>query len=214
MNQAKQKKGILFIISAPSGTGKTTLVKSLIERDPALQVSISHTTRPRRPNETEDVAYHFIDEARFEQMVADNIFLEYAKVFNCHYGTSRHWVDEHLSLGIDVVLEIDWQGAQQVRQAMTKTVSIFILPPSFQTLEQRLRDRGEDEQTVKLRMQDAENELKHYGEYDYLVVNEDFHIALEEIELIIRAMRHQYALQNSHFDYFAEQLLKQAANIK
>ena len=214
MNQAKQKKGILFIISAPSGTGKTTLVKSLIERDPALQVSISHTTRPRRPDETEDVAYHFIDEARFEQMVADNIFLEHAKVFNRHYGTSKHWVDEHLTLGIDVVLEIDWQGAQQVRQAMTKTVSIFILPPSFQTLEQRLRNRGEDEQTVELRMQDAENELKHYGEYDYLVVNEDFHIALEEMELIIRAMRHQYALQNSHFDYFVEQLLKQAANIK
>jgi len=155
MKQSIEKQGILFIISAPSGTGKTTLVQSLVEQDPGLLVSISHTTRPRRPDETDDVAYYFIDEPSFEKMVADDIFLEYAKVFDHYYGTSKQWVEEQLTAGNDVVLEIDWQGAKQVRQAMTKNVSLFILPPSFHILEQRLSSRGENDDTVKRRMLDA-----------------------------------------------------------
>lgn len=214
MNHANDKQGILFIFSAPSGTGKTSLLKSLTEKDPALQISVSHTTRVQRPHEIDDVSYHFVDELKFQQMVADDIFLEHATVFNHHYGTSRPWVENHLALGIDVILEIDWQGARQVKQAMSKSVSIFIFPPSFHTLERRLRGRGEDEDIIAARMQDAESELSHYKEYDYLIVNEDFSTALEDMEVVIQAMRHQYALQNSHFDYFAEQLLEQAANIK
>ncbi len=214
MSQANEKQGILFIISAPSGTGKTTLVKSLIEQDPRLLASVSHTTRPRRPDETDDVAYHFVDEATFEQMVTDDIFLEHAKVFDHQYGTSRQWVEDQLTAGNDVVLEIDWQGAEQVRQAMTNTVSLFILPPSFHALEQRLSSRGEDDDTVKRRMRDAEKELSHYNEYDFLVINDGFELAMEELTVVIRAMRHGYAVQNSYFDYFAEQLLEQAADIK
>ncbi len=214
MKQSIDKQGILFIISAPSGTGKTTLVKSLVEQDPGLLVSISHTTRPRRPDETDDVAYYFIDEPSFEKMVADDIFLEYAKVFDHYYGTSKQWVEEQLTAGNDVVLEIDWQGAEQVRQAMTNTVSLFILPPSFHALEQRLSSRGEDDDTVKRRMRGAEKELSHYNEYDFLVINDGFELAMEELTVIIRAMRHGYTVQNSYFDHFAEQLLEQAADIK
>lgn len=214
MNQANGKQGILFIISAPSGTGKTTLVRSLSERDPALQVSVSHTTRPRRADETDAVAYHFVDEETFEQMVAGNRFLEHARVFDHHYGTSRQWVEEQLASGIDVVLEIDWQGAQQIRRTMSASVSLFILPPTFQTLEQRLASRGEESDTVKRRMRDAGQELSHYREYDYLIVNNDLEATLLDLEAVIRAMRHQYALQKEHFDHFAGELLSEAANIK
>ena len=210
MKRSIEKQGILFIISAPSGAGKTTLVKSLVEQDPRLLVSVSHTTRPRRADEADDIAYHFVDELSFEQMVADDIFLEHAKVFDHYYGTSRQWVEDQLSAGNDVVLEIDWQGANQIRQAMTKTVSLFIMPPSFHTLEQRLSSRGEDIDTVKRRMRDAEKELSHYNEYDFLVINDGFDVAMAEITVIIRAMRHGYSVQNSYFDHVAEQLLEQA----
>ena len=214
MSTAQVKKGILFIISAPSGTGKTTLVRSLCKRDPNLHISISHTTRPPRPDEIHEVFYHFVDEAKFQDMIYANTFLEFATVFDHHYGTSRDWVERHLVAGQDVVLEIDWQGATQVRRILPDTVNIFILPPSFQTLEQRLNARGEDDKTVRRRMRGARIELSHYHEYEFILVNESFDQALLELETIIRAARHKYTLQKSHYDDFANLLMEQSGNIE
>ncbi len=184
------RPGLLFIVSAPSGAGKTSLVKTLIASEPELEVSISHTTRPRRAGERDGVDYYFVDKTSFEALIAQGGFLEYAQVFDHFYGTSRYWVSEQLDQGRDVILEIDWQGAHQVRAAMPEAISIFILPPSCQALEQRLRGRGRDtEETIKRRMWDASNEISHYAEYDYLVVNDDFHCALAELQAIIRASR-------------------------
>ena len=209
MTQNQEKEGILFIISAPSGAGKTSLVNALIKSDPRLTLSISYTTRPRRTAETDKVSYHFIDERSFNDMVASDSFLEYARVFDHFYGTGRQWVMDKLGKRTDVLLEIDWQGAQQVRRNMANTVSLFILPPSFQALEDRLRGRGDDIAQVKRRMEDARRELSHYGEYDYLVINEDFECALQELRAIIDAKRHNYPLQKRFFDEFAGQLLEQ-----
>lgn len=214
MNDRQKKRGILFIISAPSGTGKTTLVKSLCQGDAKLSASISHTTRPRRPDEIEDVSYHFIDESTFQEMIGKNCFIESAIVFDYHYGTSKQWVEEQLDSGIDVVLEIDWQGARQVRQTIKDTVDIFILPPSFQTLEERLNSRGEDDDTVNRRMRDAEIELSHYHEYEYAVINENLEQAIAELETIINAARHKYTLQKHHFDDFVKLLIAQTGNIE
>ena len=214
MTMAQEKKGILFIISAPSGTGKTTLVRSLCARDPNLHISISHTTRPPRPDEIQDVSYHFIDDAKFRDMIDTNNFLEFAKVFDHHYGTSRDWVEQHLAAGQDVVLEIDWQGATQVRRTLPDTVNIFILPPSFQALEQRLNGRGDNVETVRRRMHGARIELSHYHEYEYILVNESIDQALLELETIIRAARHKYTLQKSYYDDFANLLMEQSGNIE
>lgn len=214
MNISQGKRGILFIISAPSGAGKTTLVKSLCERDPRLAVSVSHTTRPPRPDETQEVSYHFIGEPEFREMIGKNCFLEYAMVFDHHYGTSRTWVEDQLKAGIDVVLEIDWQGADQVRRAKKDSVDIFILPPSIQALEQRLKNRGEDRETVNRRMRDALVELSHYNEYEYIVVNENLERALEELKTIISVTRHKYTLQQAHFDEYVQLLMEQSANFK
>lgn len=214
MSEIQGKRGILFIISAPSGAGKTTLVRSLCDRDPNLYVSISHTTRPRRPEEEDGQSYHFIDEATFRDMIGRGSFLEFATVFDHRYGTSREWVNTRLDAGNDVVLEIDWQGASQVRREMPDTVNIFILPPSFQALEQRLRDRGDDMRTVERRMRDARIELSHYHEYNYIVINESLETARTELVTIIRAMRHKYTLQKGHFDEFAKTLMEQSGNIE
>lgn len=214
MTQDQEKEGILFIISAPSGAGKTSLVSALINSDPRLTLSISYTTRTRRPAETDKVSYHFIDEQNFHDMVASNSFLEYARVFDHFYGTGRQWVMDRLATCTDVLLEIDWQGAQQVRCNMVNTVSLFILPPSLQALEDRLRGRGDNAAQVKRRMEDARRELSHYAEYDYLVINEDFECALQELKAIIHAKRHNYPLQKRFFDEFARQLLEQPDNIK
>ena len=174
MTEIHEKEGILFIISAPSGAGKTTLVNALIKSDPKLTLSVSYTTRPRRQEETDNVSYHFIDEGKFREMVENDSFLEHARVFDHHYGTGRQWVMDKLANRIDVLLEIDWQGAQQVRRKMEHTVSLFILPPSFQALEDRLRGRGDKGELVQRRMEEARRELSHYREYDFLVINEDF----------------------------------------
>ena len=214
MSQIQDKRGILFIISAPSGAGKTTLVRTLRGRDPNLHVSVSHTTRPARPDEIDGQSYNFIDEATFRDLIERDRFLEFAKVFDHHYGTSRDWVEQQLASGKDVILEIDWQGASQVRRAMQDAVTIFILPPSFETLEKRLQCRGEDETTVNRRMRDARIELSHYREYDYIVINETLDRARLELETIIRAMRHNYALQTGHYDEFAEMLMEQSRNIE
>jgi guanylate kinase len=214
MTTAEAKTGVLFIISAPSGTGKTTLVQSVVARDANLRISISHTTRPPRPGEIPGIAYHFVSDTTFQEMINANRFLEFAAVYDHHYGTSRDWVEDQLAAGRDVVLEIDWQGATQVRRAMPDAVGIFILPPSFQALEQRLRTRGENEQTVRRRMRGARIELSHYREFKYILLNETFDSAVLELEAIIRAARHQYALQQSYYDRVAKLLMEQAGNIE
>lgn len=181
--------GTLYIISAPSGAGKTSLVKELVEADPLLRVSISHTTRPKRPAEVDGVNYHFVDRDTFLEMAGAGGFLEHAEVFGNYYGTSELWVDQQLAQGIDVILEIDWQGAQQVRR-LKSCVSIFILPPSREVLRQRLTGRGQDApEVIERRMAQAAAEASHYGEYDYLVINDDFQQALAELRAIILAQR-------------------------
>ena len=205
---------MLFIISAPSGAGKTTLVNTLVESDPKLILSVSYTTRPCRNHENDGVSYHFVDEKKFRNMVDNNQFLEHARVFDYHYGTGVEWVRDKLSNRFDVILEIDWQGARQVRKSMENSVSLFILPPSFQALEDRLRGRGDSIEQVKRRMADARLELSHYSEYDYLIVNEEFEYALQELRAVIRAKRHNYRLQKQFFDGFAEELLRQSENFQ
>jgi guanylate kinase len=179
----------LFTISAPSGAGKTSLVKALLEkRSSSVAVSVSHSTRPIRPGEIDGEAYHFVSLAEFERMVADDEFLEHARVFDNCYGTARASVDALLASGKHVILEIDWQGARQVKKKLPETVGIFILPPSREQLEQRLRARGtDDEITIERRMGDADREMSHYHDAEYLVINDDFEQALFDLETIIHS---------------------------
>lgn len=197
----RQGRGTLYILSAPSGGGKTSLVKALRERDPLVRVSCSHTTRKPRPGETHGVEYYFIDPRSFEAMVAENAFLEQARVFDNQYGTSRREVESLLDQGLDVILEIDWQGARQIRQAFPGVCSIFILPPSLESLEQRLRGRGQDDEAViARRMRDAINEMIHYREYDYLLVNDDFSEALRGLSSIFQAARLRREVQEQRLE--------------
>ena len=183
-------KGTLFIVSAPSGAGKTSLLAKLLEQTETLCLSISHTTRPIRPGELDGVNYHFTDRTRFIRMVEQGRFLEHAEVFGNFYGTSADWVTTTLRSGKDVILEIDWQGAQQIRRLVPETISIFILPPSLPVLAERLRGRGQDgEDVIARRLAGARDEISHYGEYDYLVVNDDFDRALADMAAIFRAER-------------------------
>lgn len=183
-------QGTLFIVSAPSGAGKTSLVCELIESLDGIQVSVSHTTRARREGEVDGVNYHFIDVSDFEAMIKRGDFFEYAKVFDNYYGTSRKAAQTLLEAGQDVILEIDWQGAQQVREQMPNAVSIFILPPSRDELERRLASRGTDEHAViARRMRDAISEMSHFNEYDYLVINDDFTTALQELQSLVISRR-------------------------
>lgn len=180
-------KGHLFVISAPSGAGKTSLVNALLKRNNMLLVSISHTTRTKRPGEVDGVNYHFIEPDIFAAMRDQSDFLEHAEVFGNWYGTSKRWVSETLCTGKDVILEIDWQGAQQVRKQMNLS-SIFIFPPSREALYQRLQNRQQDDDAViQGRMKKAQEEMMHFVEYDYLVVNDQFDQALYDLECIIRA---------------------------
>ncbi len=185
-----QDKGTLYTISAPSGAGKTSLVAALLERDPLVRVSVSHTTREKRPGEVDGINYHFVDEGEFTAMLDRAEFLEHARVFGNLYGTSQLWVEEQLNSGIDVILEIDWQGAEQVKRLLPSTVAVFILPPSRETLEQRLTSRGQDEQDViARRMAEAVEEMSHYVESDYLMVNDDFDTALRQLQAILDSQR-------------------------
>lgn len=186
----KHSQGSLYVISAPSGAGKTSLVKALIETSEGIRVSVSHTTRPMRPGEQDGVHYHFVDPDRFQEMVAAGAFLEHAEVFGNYYGTASSSIREQLARGEDVILEIDWQGAAQVRQAIPGTVGIFILPPSRAELEQRLRGRGTDaDEVIQRRLAEAVAEMGHYREFDYLVVNDDFDTALGQLRAIVTARR-------------------------
>jgi len=180
------KHGRLFVIAAPSGAGKTSLVKALLASEPRLRLSVSHTTRKRRPTEEEGREYHFLSVPQFEQLVARGEFLEHARVFDNFYGTARGFVEEQLRQGYDVILEIDWQGAQQVRRAMPRCVSIFILPPSRRALAERLARRATDSpEIIARRLRDAAADMSHYREFDYLVVNDDFARAVSDLRRIV-----------------------------
>lgn len=203
-----KRRGILYTVSAPSGAGKTSLVKALLDQCPALTVSVSHTTRAQRPGEIDGVNYHFIDRDTFIAMTGRGEFLEQAEVFGNLYGTSQHWVKETLKNGRDVILEIDWQGAQQIRRLMPDSIGIFILPPSLAALLQRLNGRGQDDSAViEKRMAQARDEITHYSEADYLVVNDVFDKALADLAAIIRAQPLQSQNQRDTLQELLNELL-------
>lgn len=183
-------RGLLFIVSAPSGAGKTTLVRGLLERDPQIGLSISHTTRARRPGEVDGVAYHFVSTAQFESMRDAGDFLEWAHVHDNFYGTSRRWLEARLNAGHDVLLEIDWQGAQQVRKIFAEAVGIFILPPSLDALATRLSGRGQDAaDVIERRLAAARDEIRHLHEFDFVIINDILGRALDELVTVTRAAR-------------------------
>jgi len=201
-------RGTLYIISAPSGAGKTSLVHALVAALPDVVVSVSHTTRKMRDGEVDGQDYHFIDEQHFQEMIANEDFLEHASVFGNRYGTSRRHIQQQLQTGKDVILEIDWQGARQVRQLMSGCKSIYVLPPSIQALRNRLRSREQDsEDVIESRMHEAVSEMTHYGEFDYIVINDDFDQAREELVSIFVCNRmlldHQ---QQTHAELLADLL--------
>lgn len=209
MQASDQAPGTLYIVSAPSGAGKTSLVKALLDSTEAIIVSVSHTTRPMRPGETDGVDYHFVDKQAFTELERAGGFLESARVFDNFYGTTRSVVAKNLDNGIDVILEIDWQGAQQVVSVLPQAQRVFILPPSKGALEQRLRARGQDdEEVIQRRMRDAIREIEHYKEFDYVVVNDDFNQALSELRAIIVANRQRLIRQQ----YNAKALLLELLN--
>lgn len=201
-------KGILYTVSAPSGAGKTSLVNALVKSNPEVCVSVSHTTRPKRPSEEDGVNYHFVSHSVFEQMLGEGAFLEHAQVFGNFYGTSQQWVENTLASGMDVILEIDWQGAAQVRHLMPDTVSLFILPPSLTCLRQRLTGRGQDDPAViEARMSEAINEISHYAEADYLLVNDDFTVALAQFQALITSQHLRREVQVDRYQSLLQELL-------
>ncbi|MFF7063677.1 guanylate kinase [Pseudomonas sp. NPDC008258] len=182
--------GTLYIVSAPSGAGKTSLVTALIKADPRVSVSVSHTTRAMRPGEEHGVNYHFVSHDDFKGLITQGDFLEHAEVFGNFYGTSRSALQEVLDQGNDLILEIDWQGAQQVRKLMPEARSVFILPPSQKALRERLDGRGQDsEEIIAGRMKEAVSEMEHYDEYEYVIINDDFDSALEDLKAVFLANR-------------------------
>lgn len=202
--------GNLYIVSAPSGAGKSSLISALLQQQPSyeMQVSISHTTRQPRPNEEHGKHYYFVDHKEFERLIAEDAFLEYAQVFGNYYGTSLPMIERSLKQGIDVFLDIDWQGAQQVRKKVPAAKSIFILPPSLQELERRLIGRGQDSnEVIAARMKKAINEISHYDEYDYLIINDDFDQALSEIKVILKAEKLRVERQVQRHQLLISQLL-------
>jgi len=186
----KDIKGTLYVVSAPSGAGKTSLVNALLETSEGIIVSVSHTTRKPRPGEETGVHYHFVSVEEFQARMNDNDFLEHAQVFDNYYGTSKQAVEDRLQQGDDVILEIDWQGARLVREQLPDCVGIFILPPSVSALEERLRGRGQDsDEIIQRRMRDARTEASHYDEYEYLIINDDFDTALNELRSVFVSQR-------------------------
>ena len=200
--------GDLFVVSAPSGAGKTSLLAALLRSEPGLHLSVSHTTRPPRSSERDAVNYHFVSEETFAAMVEADAFLEHARVFDHHYGTARKSVEKYLAAGEDVVLEIDWQGASQIRARLPGCVGIFILPPSRESLGTRLADRAQDAAAViARRMRDAVAEMSHYREFDYLVINDDFDTALADLRAIVRARRLRRERQTARYGELIASLL-------
>ena len=187
---AMTTRGVLFIVSAPSGAGKTTLVRGLLERDPQIGLSVSHTTRPPRPGEQDGVAYHFVSADRFQAMRDAGDFLEWAHVHGNFYGTSRQWLEQRLESGHDVLLEIDWQGAQQVRTVFPDSVGVFILPPSLEALSARLTGRGHDAaDVIERRLAAARDEIRHVHEFDFVIINNILSQAQDELAVVARAAR-------------------------
>jgi guanylate kinase len=204
----KTSTGTLYVFSAPSGAGKTTLVKALLEHTDKIGVSVSHTTRAPRKGEMNGKDYNFVNQDGFKALIEQNAFLEHAQVFDNYYGTSQIWVEQELDAGRDVILEIDWQGAQQIRQQMSDMISVFILPPSREELLKRLTGRGTDTQDIiDRRMQDAVGEMSHYGEFDYLIINDDFNVALQELRAVVLARRQRTAAQSQKQQQLLENLL-------
>jgi guanylate kinase len=208
----QQLSGNLFIISAPSGAGKSTLIQALLKRYSDMRLSVSHTTRAPRTGEQDGVHYHFITTADFQQRIANGEFLESAEVFGNYYGTSAQAIRELLSLGIDVFLDIDWHGAQQIRAKVAGTIGIFILPPSLDALQQRLTHRATDSaEVIAKRMAQAQSEMSHAFEYDYLVINDQLEQAYNELERIVLAQRNRCSSQAHRHSALLEQLLAKAA---
>lgn len=200
--------GTLYIISAPSGAGKSSLVKALIDVEPHIRVSVSHTTRAMRPGEENGVHYHFVEREEFVKMIEHGDFLERAEVFGNLYGTSQSYLQQTLDEGHDLILEIDWQGAEQVRKLMPQARSIFILPPSQQALRDRLDNRGQDSaEIIDGRMREAVSEMSHYVDYDYLIINDDFALALDDLKAIFHANRLQQKRQQQRFGKLLAELL-------
>jgi guanylate kinase len=199
MDHPTPRRGILFVVSAPSGAGKSTLVRRLLEEVPGLEFSVSYTTRPRRPGEREGREYHFVSDARFDAMLAEDGFLEWARVFDRRYGTGRAETERVLVEGRDLVLDIDVQGAAQVRARGVEPVCIFVMPPDYASLEARLRDRGsEDPKQLRRRLSQARREVEGYTRYDYLVVNDDLDRAAEELTAIVEAQRCRVSTRRAH----------------
>jgi guanylate kinase len=188
--RAPPASGCLFVLAAPSGGGKTSLVNALLEREPGIRLSVSYTTRPPRPGEKDGVHYHFVDEPRFMTLKAGGEFLEHAHVHGNWYATSASWLREQIANGHDVLLEIDWQGAEQVRRLIPGAVLIFILPPSLGSLRERLEKRGQDApQVIERRLDAAREEMRHCGDFDYVIMNQDFARAVDDLSAIVRAAR-------------------------
>ena len=201
-------RGTLFTVSAPSGAGKTSLLAELVNRLSDIRVSISHTTRAMRPGERNGIDYHFVTEPEFIAMLERVEFLEHARVFGNLYGTSQHWVEEQLNSGTDVVLEIDWQGAIQVRRLLPDCVRVFILPPSINTLMTRLTSRRQDQpEVIQQRLAQAREEISHYVEADYLIVNDQFDTALDELLAVVKSQRLTLAAQERRFQALLRSLL-------
>lgn len=201
--------GNLFILSAPSGAGKSSLISALLKQTSPrpMQVSVSHTTRNARPGEENGVHYHFVEKAEFEALIEQGAFYEHAEVFGNYYGTSEAAIDEQLAKGIDVFLDIDWQGAQQVRMKKPEVTTIFICPPSKEALESRLRGRGQDsEEVIQSRMQEAQSECSHYQEFDYIIINDDFDQALVDLTTIVNNQRLKCTQQTARYQSLFEQL--------
>ena len=204
-----QTRGNLFILSAPSGAGKSSLIGALLKKHGDMKVSVSHTTRSPRPGEENGVHYHFVSVDDFKALIEKNDFFEWAQVFDNYYGTSKQAIESQLAAGIDVFLDIDWQGAQQIRKLVDDVETIFILPPSKEELESRLNNRGQDSaEVIAGRMAKAQSETSHYNEYDYVVVNDDFDTALAEIETIVMAKRLSLKSQTVRHQAGLENLLK------
>ena len=182
--------GNIFIVSAPSGAGKTSLVRALLDANPQVKLSVSYTTRAPRPGEVGGQHYHFVDQNAFMVMLNRGDFLESAEVYGNHYGTSQRWIETQLALGLDILLEIDWQGAAQVRKLMPQAISIFVLPPSINALKARLTGRGQDaEVVIAKRVAAAREDMAHFSEFDYVIINDDFALAAADLQAVVKASR-------------------------
>ena len=198
----------LFVIAAPSGAGKTTLAKALVERNPAIKFSVSYTTRQQRKNEVDGRDYFFVDEARFGELKAQGELLESAIVFDNHYATSRSQVEQHLAAGNHAILEIDWQGARQVRESMPHCITVFILPPSRLELERRLRDRRTDSnEVIARRLQDALSDMSHWDEFDFVIINDDLDTAVGELEAVLRGQADANRSNNPELQHKLQKIL-------